>query len=214
MLAENNIQRHSFTEQIVISFIGLKYIRKEGKVAQQVKPCYQAYSSSRRNLMEARLNVHPLASRYMPWRTSPPPKSIFISLIFKWVLSARWLTLLPYLKQHDFLLRFSTLLKDLQLGHLKVLLLNSNKPSLSFKKKREKNGGEGRWHDVLWELKKCLRGRAFIRCSSRGPMFRSQHPYLVAHNHSSSREPAHKWHTFTHTHIKIILKLWRNQEKT
>lgn len=103
MLAENNIQRHSFTEQIVISFIGLKYIRKEGKVAQQVKPCYQAYSSSRRNLMEARLNVHPLASRYMPWRTSPPPKSIFISLIFKWVLSARWLTLLPYLKQHDFL---------------------------------------------------------------------------------------------------------------
>lgn len=88
----------------------------------------------------------------------------------------------------------------LKLGHLKVLLLNSNKPSLSFKKKREKNGGEGRWHDVLWELKKCLRGRAFIRCSSRGPMFRSQHPYLVAHNHSSSREPAHKWHTFTHTH--------------
>lgn len=43
MLAENNIQRHSFTEQIVIIFIGLKYIRKEGKVAQQVKPCYQAY---------------------------------------------------------------------------------------------------------------------------------------------------------------------------
>lgn len=31
MLAENNIQRHSFTEQIVISFIGLKYQkRKEG----------------------------------------------------------------------------------------------------------------------------------------------------------------------------------------
>lgn len=215
MLAENNIQRHSFTEQIVISFIGLKYIRKERKVAQQVKPCYQAYnlSSSRRNLMEARLNVYPLTSRYIPWRTSPPPKSIFISLIFKWVLSARWLTLLPYLKQHDFLLRFSTLLKDLQLGHLKVLLLNSNKPSLSFKKKREKNGGRGGdtmysgcWRNVSGEEHSLLFQRTHVQIPT--PVSGGSQTLQL------QRTCTQVAHIHTHTQIKIILKLWRNQEKT
>lgn len=90
--------------------------------------------------------------------------------------------------------------KDSQLVYLKAFLLNTNKLSLSFKK-----GGWVECHTVYLKLKEYLSEKGTC-CSSQTyvqlpapTLGGSQHPITPPPGNPDSLEPAHMWHTFTHT---------------